>query len=82
MQRQTWFSIWYVIVALIGVLWVRDLWTTMNQVEPIAYSQFEQDLKAGSRGSPPRRAGATAKKPSARSIARCARFPRRLFPLR
>jgi cell division protease FtsH len=47
MQRQTWFSIWYVIIALIGVLWVRDLWTTMNQVEPIAYSQFEQDLKAG-----------------------------------
>jgi cell division protease FtsH len=47
MQRQTWFNIWYVTIAIIGVLWVRDLWTTATQVEPIAYSQFEQDLKAG-----------------------------------
>jgi len=47
MQRQTWFNVWYVILALLGVLWARDLWTTATQVEPIPYSQFEQDLKAG-----------------------------------
>ena len=47
MQRQHWFSIWYVILAMLGVLWARDLWTTATQVEPIPYSQFEQDLKAG-----------------------------------
>ncbi len=47
MQRQTWFNVWYVILAILGVLWARDLWMTASQVEPIPYSQFEQDLKAG-----------------------------------
>src|SRR6266705_3276712 len=47
MERQHWFNVWYVIVAVLGVLWLRDLWMTASQVEPIAYSQFEQELKAG-----------------------------------
>ena len=47
MERQHWFNVWYVILAVMGVLWLRDLWVTANQVQPIAYSQFEQDLKAG-----------------------------------
>jgi cell division protease FtsH len=47
MERQTWFNVWYVIVAILGVLWLRDLWTTATQVQPIPYSQFEQELKAG-----------------------------------
>src|SRR6266567_2308556 len=47
MERQHWFNIWYVIIAVLGVLWLRDLWMTASQVEPIAYSQFEQELKAG-----------------------------------
>ena len=47
MERQHWFNIWYFIVAILGVLWLRDLWMTASQVEPIAYSQFEQELKAG-----------------------------------
>jgi cell division protease FtsH len=47
MQRQAWFNIWYVIFAIIGVLWLRDIYVTSTQVQPIAYSQFEQDLKAG-----------------------------------
>jgi cell division protease FtsH len=47
MERQHWFNVWYVIIAVLGVLWLRDLWMTASQVEPIAYSQFEQDLKAG-----------------------------------
>jgi cell division protease FtsH len=47
MERQHWFNVWYVILAVLGVLWLRDLWTTASQVEPIAYSQFEQELKAG-----------------------------------
>src|SRR5438128_1882182 len=48
MERQHWFNIWYVIVAILGVLWLRDLWTTATQVQPIPYSQFEQELKSGS----------------------------------
>src|SRR6266704_3513090 len=47
MERQHWFNVWYVIIAVLGVLWLRDLWMTASQVEPIAYSQFEQELKAG-----------------------------------
>jgi cell division protease FtsH len=47
MERQHWFNVWYVILAVLGVLWLRDLWMTASQVEPIAYSQFEQELKAG-----------------------------------
>jgi cell division protease FtsH len=47
MERQTWFNLWYVIFAILGVLWLRELYVTATQVEPIPYSQFEQDLKAG-----------------------------------
>ena len=47
MQRQHWFTVWYVILAILGVLWLRDIWSTASQVEAIPYSQFEQDLKGG-----------------------------------
>ena len=46
MERKTWFNLWYVIFAIFGVLWLRELYVTATQVEPIPYSQFEQDLKA------------------------------------
>ena len=26
MEKQTQFNIWYVIIALIGIMWIRDLW--------------------------------------------------------
>jgi cell division protease FtsH len=47
MERRQWINVWYVILAILGVLWLRDLWTTATQVEQIPYSQFEQELKAG-----------------------------------
>ena len=47
MERQNWINLWYVIFAVVGVLWLRDIYVTATQVQPIAYSQFEQDLKAG-----------------------------------
>jgi cell division protease FtsH len=47
MERQNWINLWYVIFAVLGVLWLRDIYVTSTQVQPIAYSQFEQDLKAG-----------------------------------
>src|SRR5215467_16391708 len=47
MQKQTHFTIWYVVIAILCVFWVREAWLTARQVEPIPYSQFEQDLKAG-----------------------------------
>ena len=48
MQRQNWFTLWYAIFAVLGVLWLRELYVTATQVQPIPYSQFEQELKAGS----------------------------------
>jgi cell division protease FtsH len=47
MERQTWFNLWYVIFAILGVLWLREIYVTATQVQPITYSQFEKDLKAG-----------------------------------
>ncbi len=47
MERRTQFTLWYLIIAIIGVFWLRDLWVTATQVEPIPYSDFQQQLKAG-----------------------------------
>ena len=47
MKKQTQFSIIYVIFALLGMLWMRDLWVTSQQTEQIPYSEFQRQLKAG-----------------------------------
>ena len=47
MERQSWFNLWYVIFAVLGVLWLRDIYVTATQVKPVPYSEFEKDLKAG-----------------------------------
>jgi len=47
MEKRTQFSIWYLIVALAGILLLQSLWQQMSQVEPIAYSEFQRLLKEG-----------------------------------
>jgi cell division protease FtsH len=47
MERQTKFNIWYVAIALMAVVWMRDLWVNMSQIETIPYSEFQHHLKAG-----------------------------------
>src|SRR6266478_5219529 len=47
MERQTQFNLWYVIFAVLGVLWLRDIYVTATQVKPVPYSEFEKELKAG-----------------------------------
>ena len=47
LNRQAYFNLWYLIAAVLGVLWLRDIWVTVAQVEPIPYSQFQQDLREG-----------------------------------
>jgi len=47
MEKQTRFNLWYAIVTVLGVLLLRELWTTAQQVEPIPYSEFQQQLAAG-----------------------------------
>jgi Peptidase family M41 len=41
MEKQTYFNIWYLIMAILGVFWLREIWVAARQVEPIAYSQFQ-----------------------------------------
>ena len=47
MEKKTQFHVWYLILAIIGVMLVRDLWVQSRQVEPIPYSKFEQYLEQG-----------------------------------
>src|SRR4051812_23740336 len=47
MEKRTQFTVWYVVIAIIGVFWLRDLWVTATQVQPIPYSEFQQQLKDG-----------------------------------
>ncbi|MBI1891874.1 MAG: ATP-dependent metallopeptidase FtsH/Yme1/Tma family protein [Burkholderiales bacterium] len=45
MERHVKFNLWYVMIAILGVMLVRDIWTITQQVEPLPYSQFVQELK-------------------------------------
>lgn len=47
MERKTQLTIWYWLLALLGVMWLHSLWTAYREVEPIPYSQFQQLLKDG-----------------------------------
>src|SRR5512147_2154469 len=47
MERQTQIHIWYVIAAVLAVIWLRDLWVASQRVEEISYSAFEQALNDG-----------------------------------
>jgi cell division protease FtsH len=47
MQRETAFHIWYVMAAILAVLFLQYLMTTAVQVEEIPYSQFETYLRDG-----------------------------------
>jgi cell division protease FtsH len=46
-EKQTQINIWYVILAILGVLWLHDIWVQSRQIEPIPYSQFQDYLKDG-----------------------------------
>ena len=46
-KREIHFNVWYLIIAVFGVLWLREIWVTARQVQPIPYSQFQQQLKEG-----------------------------------
>ncbi|MCF3934873.1 ATP-dependent zinc metalloprotease FtsH [Acuticoccus sp. M5D2P5] len=48
LQREQQIHFWYIVLAILGVVFLRDLWTQYSAVEPIPYSQFETDLAAGS----------------------------------
>ena len=40
-------QLWPLLLALVALFWLRDLWVSGTQVQPIPYSEFVQQLKAG-----------------------------------
>jgi len=32
MERKTWFNVWYIVFAILGVFWLRELYVTATQV--------------------------------------------------
>lgn len=47
MNRGTQINIWYVLLAVMGVVFLRDIWVQSQTVETIPYSQFETYLDQG-----------------------------------
>ena len=47
MEKRTQINIWYVLLAILGVMWLHDVWVQVRQIEPIPYSQFQDDLAEG-----------------------------------
>ncbi len=47
MEKQTQFNIWYVLMAVLGVMLLHDLWVQVREIEPIPYSEFQTYLKEG-----------------------------------
>ncbi|WP_372741368.1 ATP-dependent zinc metalloprotease FtsH [Neptunomonas sp.] len=47
MNREHQINIWYVLLAVMGIVFLRDYWVQVNTIEPIPYSQFETYLDQG-----------------------------------
>jgi cell division protease FtsH len=47
MQRVTVINIWYVLFALLAVLWLRDVWLSSRETESVPYSEFLRHLERG-----------------------------------
>jgi len=47
MDKKTQLNIWYVVLAIFGVLFLQSMWMQSQQVERLPYSVFEEKLKAG-----------------------------------
>jgi len=46
-EKKTQFNIWYLVLALFGIMLFQQWWHTSREVEVIPYSRFEQLLKDG-----------------------------------
>jgi len=47
MERKTQINTWYIVLAVFGVILLRDLWVQSQQYESIPYSRFEQYVADG-----------------------------------
>ena len=46
-ERKTQINLWYLILAMLAVIWVREAWIAAQEVEPVAYSDFLLMLEQG-----------------------------------
>ncbi|SMX48820.1 ATP-dependent zinc metalloprotease FtsH [Maliponia aquimaris] len=47
MNRKNQINLWYILLAVMGVVFIRDLWIQSQTIEAIPYSQFEAYLDQG-----------------------------------
>jgi len=47
MERIGQWNVWYLALALLGILLIRDAWQSYRDVEPLPYSEFVQQVEAG-----------------------------------
>jgi cell division protease FtsH len=47
MEQKTQINVIYIIIAIIGVLMLQNAWVQYRAIEPLAYSDFLRELKAG-----------------------------------
>ena len=46
-NKKTQFNIWYFVIAIMGLLFLEQIWGQHQNVETLPYSQFQQDLQDG-----------------------------------
>ena len=47
MEKPRQFQLWYLLLAVLAVVWIRDIWQTSTAIQKVAYSEFEQYLRSG-----------------------------------
>jgi cell division protease FtsH len=47
MEKRQQVNVWYLALAIFGVIWLHEIWTQVRSVEPIPYSQFQELLRDG-----------------------------------
>src|SRR5512140_3293390 len=47
MKKETKFNIWYLFIAIWGVIFAHETWLRMTQIQEIPYSQFQTYLNSG-----------------------------------
>ena len=47
MEKQQKLNLIYAIVAVIGILFLHELWVQQQTIQPVPFSDFEEHLKAG-----------------------------------
>ncbi|MBN20966.1 MAG: cell division protein FtsH [Bdellovibrionaceae bacterium] len=46
LERTTKFNIWYILIAILFVVMIRDFWANQSQVKHVPYSEFQQLLES------------------------------------